>query len=103
LRLTSRADSPRVDELGSAQGVAALDGAKTHVLDRMGVRGVDDRVEEPLDRGGSEVAHRHRELSQPVVLAPLLLGCVVVPEVLEHRSGPLDRGAPVSVGGGRLQ
>jgi hypothetical protein len=54
---------------------------QAHVLDRIGVKTDDNVVEEGLDRGHQEVAHRHIDLAEPVVLTPLLVIVVAIPQI----------------------
>jgi hypothetical protein len=69
------------------------------VLDRIGIGTQDNLVEEPIDGAGEEVTYGDVELAQTVVLAPLLLVLVVVPQMLQLAAERVDGGGAVEVAG----
>jgi hypothetical protein len=68
--------------------LAALDRRDAHVRDRIGTDLLEDRVEKPLDRVDGEVADRDPQTGEAIVLTPLPVVGVVVPERLQHRQPP---------------
>ena len=60
----------------------------------------DNLVEEPIDGAGEEVAYGDVELAQTVVLAPLLLVLVVVPQILQLAAERVDGGDAVEIARG---
>ena len=70
------------------------------MLDRIGISTQDNLVEEPIDGAGEEVADGDVELAQPVVLAPLLLILVVVPQMLQLTAERVDGAGAVEVARG---
>ena len=70
------------------------------MLDRIGISTQDNLVEEPIDGAGEEVADGDVELAQTVVLAPLLLVLVVVPQILQLAAERVDGAGAVEVARG---
>ena len=70
------------------------------MLDRIGIRTQHNIVEEPVDGAGEEVADGDVELAQTVVLAPLLLVLVVVPQILQLAAERVDGAGAVEVARG---
>ncbi|MGP0038879.1 MAG: hypothetical protein ACLP4R_30600 [Solirubrobacteraceae bacterium] len=67
------------------------------MFDRIGVATLDHAVEKLLDCLGGEVADIHREPADPVVLAPLPVVGIVIPDDLVRRSDPFQRSSPLGV------
>jgi hypothetical protein len=71
---------PGCHRLRAEERAAALESGQAHVPDGIGVRPQDYVVEELLGRTDEEVAHGDVKLADPVVLAPLLIVVVIVPQ-----------------------
>lgn len=61
------------------------------MLHRVAVGLLDHRVEKVLDRRDSEVAYCRGQLTEAVVLAPLVIVGAVIPERLDRRAGTSNR------------
>jgi hypothetical protein len=86
-------------QLRTEQRARALQRGQAHVFDRIGVGVLDHLVEEALDGIGAEIAHGDVEFPEAIVLAPLLLVLVIVPQSRQVPAERVDRVGSIRVAG----